>query len=165
MFKNLQAGGEGTVQGTEGANAQRHEGPVDPPEKGRPGQVREVSLISAGPLSSGPQEGLDGPGYLAESVGLEEARPLVPFLGKKSEQSQREVGSDFKGQPNRAQEPLGARGRLTFPHSLPFPSSLPFPQVLSLLLLPYFSLSFSLLPLASVHLCTFKSPFSQRPGQ
>ena len=83
MFKNLQAGGEGTVQGTEGANAQRHEGPLDPPEKGRPGQVREVSLISAGPLSSGPQEGLDGPGYLAESVGLEEARPLVPFLGKK----------------------------------------------------------------------------------
>lgn len=40
---------EGTVQGTEGANAQRHEGPLDPPEKGRPGQVREVSLISAGP--------------------------------------------------------------------------------------------------------------------
>lgn len=86
MCKNLQADGEGTVQGTEGAKAQRHKGPLDPPEKGRPGQVSEVSLICAGPRSSGPQEGLDGPGDLAEAVGLEEAGvPPGPFSGKKEE--------------------------------------------------------------------------------
>jgi len=113
MFKNLQAGGEGTIQGTEGASAQRHEGPLDPPEKGRPGQVREVSLISAGPRSSGPQEGLDGPGYLAEPVGLEEVCPLVPFLGKK-----RNYGGEAGGRPGLSARPEGPamlRLRLSLP--------------------------------------------------
>ena len=86
MCKNLQADGEGTVQGTEGANAQRHKGPLVPPEKGRPGQESEVSLIRAAP---------DPPDLRRVWMALgtwqslwawrRRACPLVLFLGKKEE--------------------------------------------------------------------------------
>lgn len=84
MCKNLQADGEGTVQGTESTNAQRHKGPLDPPEKGRPGQVSEVSLISAGRIlrASG---GSGWPWGLGRACGPGGGVPPGPFSGKKEE--------------------------------------------------------------------------------
>ena len=95
MCKDLQAGGEGKVEGTEGANAQRHEGLLERPEKGLLGQEREASLTSdREPQSSGPQGGSGRVLGTRQSLwGWRKhpplsppflpLAPLVPFLGKR----------------------------------------------------------------------------------
>lgn len=47
LCRNLQASREGAVEGMEGANAQRHEGLLERPEKDLLGQMREGVFTSA----------------------------------------------------------------------------------------------------------------------
>lgn len=106
----MQAGGGGEQYREQGANAQRHEGPLDPPEKGRPGQVRGLPHLCR-PQTPGLRRVWMALGTWQEPAGLEEACPWSLFWEKKRNYG--EVGGP--GLSARPEGPAMLRLRLSLP--------------------------------------------------